>query len=296
MNRVTLRRILLALTLTLSLIVLVWRWFGDGRLRFSRSTATVYRDIRLAEASEVIIPIAPGEFFTQVMGKAGLEAGETIRLIDDVRPVYNLARIQSGLALTLYFRGKWLRNFFYPIDAERYLEVARVGKGNFCGWIRDFPYQVRREMVRLTISGSLYDAAVAADEKAELVERIATMFEYDVDFNRDIRPGDALSVIVEKNIWPGNWRPMAKYWLRNWSAAARRFRSFTSSLPTVPTVFIIPTGDRPGRCSFAPLCRSFASVRATACVFIRFSVSRPGTTALTFGPPSEPRSGRQLPG
>ena len=203
MNPVSLRRILLDLALALSLIVLFWSCFGDGSLRFGRSTATTYRDIRLAEASEVIIPIAPGEFFTQVMGKAGLELGETVRLIKEVRPVYDLARIQSGQAFTLYFRGKWLRNFFYPIDAGRYLEVARAGKGNFSGRIRDFPYQVRREMVKMTISGSLYDAALAAAEKAELVERIAAMFEYDVDFNRDIRPGDALSVIVEKKYLAG---------------------------------------------------------------------------------------------
>jgi len=205
MNRVSQRRILWNLALALSVMILLWRWFGDGWLRSGRSATIVYRDIRLAEANEVIIPVAAGEFFTQVMGKAGLEPGETARLINDVRPVYDLARIQSGQAFTLYFRGKWLRNFYYPIDAARYLEVTRVDSGNFSGKIRDFPYQVRREMVKMTISGSLYDAAMGVSEKAELVERIAAMFEYDVDFNRDIRPGDALSAIVEKKYLSGDF-------------------------------------------------------------------------------------------
>lgn len=208
MNRISRRRIFWDLALMLLVIVLMWKWSGEGRFHSVRTASTVYRDIRLAEASEVVMPIAPGEFFTQVMGKAGLEPGETFRLIQDVRPVYDLARIQSGQALTLYFRDKWLRNFFYPIDAGRYLEVARAGNGNFSGRIRDFPYQVRREMVKMAISGSLYDAAMASGEKAELVERIAAMFEYDVDFNRDIRPGDVLSVIVEKKYLGGS---MAAY-------------------------------------------------------------------------------------
>jgi len=62
---------------------------------------------------------------------------------------------------------------------------------------------VRQETVRIRIENSLYDATLASGEMMELFEPLSRMFEYDVDFNRDIQPGDLLSAVLEKKYLDG---------------------------------------------------------------------------------------------
>jgi murein DD-endopeptidase MepM/ murein hydrolase activator NlpD len=167
------------------------------------ASAPVYKDLKLAEASEMQVRIAAGDFFAGVLERAGLSAPEAARLIADIRPAYDLASIRSGRALTLFFEAGKLRNFIYPIDRDTYLEAERDGQGKFSGRVMAVPYQVRREVARITIENSLYESTEACGEKLELFEPLSQIFEYDVDFNRDIQPGDSIAALVDKKYLNG---------------------------------------------------------------------------------------------
>ncbi|MCX6556894.1 MAG: peptidoglycan DD-metalloendopeptidase family protein [Candidatus Aminicenantes bacterium] len=160
--------------------------------------APVYRDLKLAEAREMNLRIGSGDFFAAVLERAGLTAPEAARLIADIRPAYDLASIRSGRTLTLFFEGGKLRNFIYPIDRDTFLEAEHDGQGKFSGRVMAVPYEIRREVARITIDNSLYESTAASGEKLELFEPLAQMFEYDVDFNRDIQPGDSLTAVLDK--------------------------------------------------------------------------------------------------
>jgi len=165
--------------------------------------APVYRDLKLAEATEMSLRIGPGDFFAAVLERAGLTAPEAARLIVDIRPAYDLASIRSGRTLTLFFENGKLRNFIYPIDRDAFLEAEGNGRGGFSGRVRAVPYEVRREVARITIKNSLYESTEASGEKLELFEPLAQMFEYDVDFNRDIQPGDSIAAVLDKKYLNG---------------------------------------------------------------------------------------------
>jgi murein DD-endopeptidase MepM/ murein hydrolase activator NlpD len=163
----------------------------------------VYRDLKLAEADEVKLRIGPGDFFAGVLERAGVPATEAARLIADIRPVYDLASIRSGRTLTLYFADGRLRNLVYSIDRDSYLTAEIDGQGRYQGRVMAVPYQVRRGLARITIENSLYEATEASGEKLELFEPLSRIFEYDVDFNRDIRPGDTISAVLDKKYLNG---------------------------------------------------------------------------------------------
>ena len=167
------------------------------------AVATLYEDLKLVEASEMKLRIGSGDFFTGVLERAGVTAPEAAQLISDIRPVYDLASIHSGRTLTLFFEGGALRNFIYPIGRDSYLEVKHDGQGKFSGRVMAVPYEVRREVARIRIENSLYESTVACGEKLELFEPLSRIFEYDVDFNRDIQPGDFLSAVVDKKYLNG---------------------------------------------------------------------------------------------
>jgi murein DD-endopeptidase MepM/ murein hydrolase activator NlpD len=173
-------------------------WHFSPRPERSTASVSVYRNLTLAEAREMTLRIGSGDFFAGVLARAGVGATEVAQLIADVKPVYDLASIHSGRTLTMFFEAGKLRNFVYPIDRDTYLEAERDGQDRFSGRVVAIPYDVRRELIRIRIENSLYESTLASGEKMELFEPLAQIFEYDVDFNRDIQPGDSLTAILEK--------------------------------------------------------------------------------------------------
>jgi murein DD-endopeptidase MepM/ murein hydrolase activator NlpD len=181
-------------------IMFIWRFFPRPE---PVAVAPVYRDLKLAEASEMQVRIAAGDFFAGVLERAGVTAPEAAQLIADIRPVYDLASIHSGRILSLFFEAGKLRNLVYPIDRDTYLEAEHDGQGRFSGRVMAVPYQVRREVARIMIENSLYESTEASGENLELFEPLSRIFEYDVDFNRDIQPGDSISAVVDKKYLDG---------------------------------------------------------------------------------------------
>ncbi len=199
--RILLRRILATLPIAFLALALAWRM-----LPARKATAAVpasFHDVTLAEAQEVQVDIIPGDICALALERGGMEAPEAARLIADVRPAYDLASIRSGQVLTMFFENGLLRNLVYAIDRDRYLEVARESNGGFRGRVAAVPYQVRQETVRIRIESSLYEATLASGEMMELFEPLSRMFEYDVDFNRDIQPGDTVAAVLEKKYLDG---------------------------------------------------------------------------------------------
>jgi murein DD-endopeptidase MepM/ murein hydrolase activator NlpD len=191
---------LLLLTICLG-AMLAWRFF-PGRETVA-ATPAEFHDLTLSEAQEVQVNIGPGDFCAGVLTRGGLEGRDAARLIADVKPAYDLAKIRSGQVLTLFFENGLLRNLVYPIDRDSFLEVWRDASGSFRGLVAAVPYETRRETVRILIENSLYEATLASGEMMELFEPLSRMFEYDVDFNRDIQPGDILSAVLEKKYLDG---------------------------------------------------------------------------------------------
>jgi len=198
----TRRIVLLIVPFLLLTAVLAGRYFS---VRKTVSEVPVpFRDLTLSEAQEVQVNINPGDFCAGVLERGGMDGREAARLIADVRPVYDLAKIRSGQVLTLFFEKGLLRNLIYPIDRDSFLEAERQDGGGFRGRVAAVPYEVRRETVRIRIENSLYEATLASGEMMELFEPLSRMFEYDVDFNRDIQPGDTLAAVLEKKYLDGN--------------------------------------------------------------------------------------------
>ena len=197
----TRRIVLLIIPFLLLVAFLAGRYFS-----FRKTVGEVpgsFRDLTLSEAQEVQVNINPGDFCAGVLERGGMDGREAARLIADVRPFYDLARIRSGQVLTLFFEKGLLRNLIYPIDRDSFLEAWRDSGGGFRGRVAAVPYETRQETVCIRIENSLYDATLASGEMMELFEPLSRMFEYDVDFNRDIQPGDTLAVVLEKKYLDG---------------------------------------------------------------------------------------------
>ena len=93
------------------------------------------------------------------------------------------------------------------LSPERRLSIAR-GEGE-AGWVErveTIPWTITRLRVTGTIESSLYDALDKAmadsflpgPERRQLAWAIADVYDWEVDFSRDLRPGDRFTVLLDR--------------------------------------------------------------------------------------------------
>ncbi len=88
------RRLFRLVPLLLLAALLVWRLLPPRRGAIEAPPSL--HDLTLSEAQEVQVEIVPGDCCAVALERGGMEAGDAARLVADVKPAYDLARIRSG--------------------------------------------------------------------------------------------------------------------------------------------------------------------------------------------------------
>jgi len=146
------------------------------------------------------------ELLPDVLERAGVRGREVTAFLAAARHL-PVRRLRPGLA----FHFRRLKTDSTPtrvtVRLSRDLRLA-VTRGD-SGWVErvdTIPWTVMRLRVTGVIESSLYDAldrAVAdtflpAVERRQLAWAIADVYDWEVDFTRDIRPGDRFTVLLER--------------------------------------------------------------------------------------------------
>ncbi len=152
----------------------------------------------------IVVPLRSN--LAEILKRHGFTNREIHDLREAVKPVYDLGRIRAGQQLRLASLpdGPWQR-LEYDVDETRYLVVRREADG-----IRAEMKEVPVEFKPAVVTGVIDDSLIAALDKAgeedslaiDLVERC---FGWDIDFNTDLRKGDAFRIFVEKRYLAGRF-------------------------------------------------------------------------------------------
>ncbi|MCK4889399.1 MAG: peptidoglycan DD-metalloendopeptidase family protein, partial [Candidatus Aminicenantes bacterium] len=127
-----------------------------------------------------------------------------IEIISKTGEIYDLRKIKAGNNYLINYDADGFQSFRYDIEKNKYLELFRVGSGRVEGKIVVIPYEIRIELIEGSINGSLYETLTNSEKGGgELAEHLATLYEYDIDFNRDIRKGDSFLILLEKRYLNG---------------------------------------------------------------------------------------------
>jgi murein DD-endopeptidase MepM/ murein hydrolase activator NlpD len=125
-------------------------------------------------------------------------------LVQTARPLYNLADLSVGHPFHVSLGPDGLAAFSYGIDELRTLRVRRNGDG-LEAHVETRTYDTRTEVVEGEITSSLFGAVEEAGESDLLAFDLAAIFEWDVDFNTELQPGDSFKVAVEKMYLEGRF-------------------------------------------------------------------------------------------
>lgn len=139
--------------------------------------------------------IAPGDTLAAILGKH-IAPADIHRLSQESRE-FRLSRIQAGQSYRIITRDGEFLSFEYAISPLERL-VIRAERDEYLIDIQAEPQHFRTETASGTIEQNLFEAVKKGGEDAELAVNLADIFAWDIDFCKDLRQGDAFTVVVEK--------------------------------------------------------------------------------------------------
>src|SRR5437762_7769125 len=148
------------------------------------------------------------EMLSDVLQRAGISGREYVSFMKATHAL-NPRRMQPGLIFEIRRqKGQPVANRLgVRLDPERRLWMTRLGGDS--GWrsiIQDVPWATERLRTTAVIQSNLYDALDAAipdsflpvRQRVGLAWAIADVYDWEIDFTRDLRPGDRVEVLIER--------------------------------------------------------------------------------------------------
>ena len=149
-----------------------------------------------------------GEMLSDVLARAGITGREYASFMKATRAL-NPRRMQPGLIFELrrLKGGDVPQRLAVRLDPEKHLVMSRLGGDS--GWtetVENVPWSTERLRTTAVIESNLYDALDAAipdsflpaRQRVALAWAIADVYDWEVDFTRDMRPGDRVEVLIER--------------------------------------------------------------------------------------------------
>lgn len=144
-----------------------------------------------------------GDSMTTILKRAGVEGRQVHAALRSLRGVYDPRNLRAGqeLAVTAATRERQpaqLLSVSLDLDFDHQLLITRDADGSFT--TKKVEQAKRREFVHRegAIKTSLYLSARRNAIPNSVTDRLIRMFSWDVDFQRDIHPGDRFETLYEE--------------------------------------------------------------------------------------------------
>jgi murein DD-endopeptidase MepM/ murein hydrolase activator NlpD len=142
--------------------------------------------------------IKRGETISDILDRYNFSPAEIHKLREDVKPVYDLAKVRAGKELKIFTSpDDEVVCIQYALNNENYLSLEKNGE-SYKAEIKKIPYVIRTEMIWGVIEDNPINAISKENEGEQLAILLEEIFAWDIDFYADIRQGDSFKIIFEK--------------------------------------------------------------------------------------------------
>lgn len=142
--------------------------------------------------------IKRGETISDILDRYNFSPAEIHKLREDVKPVYDLAKVRAGNELKIFTSLEdEVVCMEYALNKENYLCLEKI-EGSYTAEIKKIPYVIRTEMIWGVIEDNPINAISKENEGGQLAILLEEIFAWDIDFYADIRQGDSFKIIFEK--------------------------------------------------------------------------------------------------
>ncbi len=165
-----------------------------------------------AQLTRLTLAVGDGETLAGVLGTADISTNDIQAAVDAARDVYDPRKLRAGQSLTITFKpgagatGSAFQGFELQADADHLVTVSRKGD-DFTAEQTKLATRTEVKAARGVIHNSLVESASAAGVPYNVTAAMIRAFSYDVDFQRDIQPGDRFRVMFNTLINDSGSRP-----------------------------------------------------------------------------------------
>lgn len=145
-----------------------------------------------------------GSNFFLILKKHGFEKNELFELTQSIKKVHDISSIPGGTPYQLRFQGDEFLELRYEIQNELTVTASRNGE-KYRVDIEPIDYQTETVVKESLIDDNLYNTIVRMEESPALVSEIEGIFAWDINFLKDLRKGDRLRFVLEKNYRDGKF-------------------------------------------------------------------------------------------
>jgi murein DD-endopeptidase MepM/ murein hydrolase activator NlpD len=145
--------------------------------------------------------IASGEVLGKILPQYGLP---TQAVIDAASEHHDITRIRAGKALSFRFApdSEVADALSFQLDADRTLIVENQD-GIWSARVDEILYDRRSTVREFTVARTLWGAATAAGLRPADIVQLAEVYQYDIDFNTEVRAGATAKMVVDELIADG---------------------------------------------------------------------------------------------
>ncbi|NNE59078.1 MAG: M23 family metallopeptidase [Hellea sp.] len=138
-----------------------------------------------------------GDSLGPMLQKNGLEPGEAYKLSESFSDVYDPRKLKVGQNFNLFYDQGQISYLTYKPSVETTVYVNRNDDGSYNSRSITAEFKMETVSVKTSIENSIYLDANRLGAPDKVIQQFANIYEYSVDFQRDIQPGDEFEMFFE---------------------------------------------------------------------------------------------------
>jgi murein DD-endopeptidase MepM/ murein hydrolase activator NlpD len=175
--------------------------------------------------------IKRGETISDILDRYNLSPREIHKLREDVKPVYDLAKVRAGNEIKIFTSPEdEIMCIEYALNKENFLCLEK-NEGFYTAEIKKIPYVIHTEMIWGVIEDNPIHAISDENEGGQLAILLEEIFAWDIDFYADIRKGDSFKIIFEKKYLEGEFVGYGNIIAAEFTNQGESYRAFRYSYP-----------------------------------------------------------------
>ena len=166
----------------------------------TRSREAPLPDVELGS----LVRLSRGGTLAQALDRAGVSAADGNDVIAALSTQLNPRRLGAGQLVELKFESipgtaqRRLASVIIPLDLDSTIIAKRAGEAGFVARREDKALHAGSARVVGTIDDSLFVSAQAVGMPIRVIMDFIRLYSWDVDFQREIQPGDRFEVLFEQ--------------------------------------------------------------------------------------------------
>lgn len=175
---------------------------------------------------------------------AGVSSAQIHAIITASAGVFNLSKVRSGIKVLIQHHGdeKVLNNIGFLLSATDTLWVSHQ-QGSWTAKVESKPILMKVTAFQGDVNNSLWQSAVEAGLDAQAIFLLSEIFAWQIDFEREVRPGDYWRILIERSYVDNKAYGWGNIIAAEYQRGEENYKAIRFPQNTVDGEYYTPLGD-----------------------------------------------------